>query len=383
MDVVVVGGGIVGLASAYYLGQRGADVTVFEKGALGNGSTERSAGGIRRQFSTPINVLLSDASIEVWDRFEDRFGIDIDYRRNGYLFLARSAATASQLAETAEMQQELGVPTEVLDPANATAVCPALDTDQFELATYLETDGFADPHLALQGFAQALPEVGAELQTGTAVTDVVVSDGEVSGVVADGEKRSAAFVVNAGGPWAHEVAAMAGVDIPAVPRRRQVVVVTPERSLPRTHPLTIDLETGSYFRPEREGTALVGGHFDMVDDTVQSVDHFSQSFDVEWGLEAIGRANDVAGYFGGETRVRRGWAGLYSVTPDHHPIIEETRPGFVSAVGFSGHGFQHAPATGKIVSDLVFDGRPKHVDVSRLTSDRFERDDLLTERHVA
>ena len=383
MEVVVVGGGIVGLASAYYLGQRGADVTVFEKGSLGNGSTERSAGGIRRQFSTPINVRLSDASIEVWDRFEDRFGIDIDYRHNGYLFLARSSESASQLAETAEMQQDLGVPTDVLDPVQATAVCPALDIDQFELATYLETDGFADPHLALQGFAQALPAVGAELQTGTAVTDVVVSNGEVTGVVADGQRISASFVVNAAGPWAHEVAAMAGVDIPAVPRRRQVVVVTPARSLPTAHPLTIDLETGSYFRPEREGTALVGGHFGVVDDAVQRVDHFSQSFDMEWGLEAIDRANDVAGYFGDETRVRRGWAGLYSVTPDHHPIIEKTRPGFVSAVGFSGHGFQHAPATGKVVADLVFDGRPKHVDVSRLTSDRFERNDLLTERHVA
>ncbi|MFW5937602.1 MAG: NAD(P)/FAD-dependent oxidoreductase [Halanaeroarchaeum sp.] len=383
MDVVVVGGGIVGLASAYELARRGATVTVFEKGSLGNGSTERSAGGIRRQFSTPVNVRLSEASLEVWERFDDRFGVDIDFRRNGYLFVARAESSAADLEAAAEMQRDLGVPTDVLDPEEATDVCPALRTARFVRATYLGTDGFADPHLALQGFAQTLPDVGADLRTGTAVTDVSVSDGEVTGVVVDGNRVAADFVVNAAGPWAHEVAAMADVDIPAVPRRRQVVVVDPERTIPQGHPLTIDLDSGAYFRPEREGTALVGGHFGVVDDQVPGPDHYSQSSDLEWRLEALDRAGEVAAYFGGETRIRRGWAGLYSVTPDHHPIIEETLPGFVSAVGFSGHGFQHAPATGKVVADLVFAGRPKHVDVSRLTSDRFERGDRIVERNVA
>lgn len=383
MDVAVVGGGIVGLASAHALARRGADVTVFEKGSLGNGSTERSAGGIRRQFSTPVNVRLSEASIDVWERFEAEFGVDIDYRRSGYLFLARSADDATHLRETVRMQNDLGVPTQLLDPAEAADVCPTLHAESFVAASYLDTDGVADPHLALQGYAHALPDVGAELRTNTPVTDLRVSDGAVTGVVAGEEVVDADFVVNAAGPWAREVSMMAGVDLPTIPRRRQVLVVDPERPVPESVPLTIDLETGAYFRPEREGAALVGGHFDVVDDRVSNPDRLSESPDLDWQITAIERAADVAGFFGPETRVKRGWAGLYSVTPDHHPIIEETRPGFVSAVGFSGHGFQHAPATGAVVADLVFDGHPSHVDISALTSDRFDRGDLVTERHVA
>ncbi|MFB6082045.1 MAG: NAD(P)/FAD-dependent oxidoreductase [Halanaeroarchaeum sp.] len=383
MDVAIVGGGIVGLASAYYLARRGASVTVFEKGSLGNGSTERSAGGIRRQFSTPVNVELSKASIAVWDRFEETFGVDIGYRRSGYCFLARSPDVADQFADTVAMQNAHDVPTRLLDPEQAREVVPELRTEQFRAAMYLELDGFADPHLALQGFSQALPGVDAELRTHTEVTDVLREDGRVTGVVADGERFEAEYVVNAAGPWAREVAAMADVEMPAFPRRRQVLVVEPAIPVPESVPLTIDLETGVYFRPEREGAALVGGHFDESNDPDQDPDRYSESTDLDWSIDALELAADVADYFGEETGIKRGWAGLYSVTPDHHPVIEETLPGFISALGFSGHGFQHAPATGKIVTELVFDGTPSLVDVSRLTSERFAEGDLIDERNVA
>ncbi|MGM0604922.1 MAG: NAD(P)/FAD-dependent oxidoreductase, partial [Halobacteriota archaeon] len=147
-------------------------------------------------------------------------------------------------------------------------------------------------------------------------------------------------------------------------------------------PLTIDLDTGSYFRPEREGAAIVGGEFGETDPE-QDPDRYDTGIDLEWAATAIERAAETATYFGPETRIRRGWAGLYAVTPDHHPIIEETVPGFVNAVGFSGHGFQHAPATGTLVSELVLDGEPSLVDISTLGSDRFDRDELLVEENVA
>ncbi|UWG46728.1 Glycine/D-amino acid oxidase (deaminating) [Halanaeroarchaeum sp. HSR-CO] len=383
MRVAVIGGGIIGMASGYYLARRGADVTVYEQGGIGNGSTERSAGGIRRQFSTPVNVKLSDRSIEVWDRFEEEFGEDIDYRRSGYLFLARSADVAEQFRETVAMQNDLGVPTELVDPERAADIVPELDAAKFRVGMYLDTDGFADPHLALQGFAQAVPAVGGAVETKTAVTDVLTTDGAVTGVEVEGERVETDFVVNAAGPWAHRVAEMAEVSVPVRPKRRQVLVVEPQRELPESVPLTIDLETGVYFRPEREGTALVGGHFDDEDDPDRDPDHYSQRPDMDWQIEALELATDVAGYFGPDARIRRGWAGLYAVTPDHHPILEETIPGLVSAIGFSGHGFQQAPATGQIVTELIFDGEPSLVDVSQLTSDRFETGDLIDERNVA
>ncbi|WP_135826912.1 NAD(P)/FAD-dependent oxidoreductase [Halorussus ruber] len=387
MNVAIVGGGIVGLASAYYLAERGATVTVYEKGSIGSGSTERSVGGIRAQFSTPVNVELSLASMEIWETFEENFGVDIAYRRPGYLFAAREAATAEAFEEQVAMQNELGVPSELLDPEEATEYCPGLRADEFVGATYSPTDGFADPHLALQGFAEAAREAGAEIHTKTGVTEIHREGGEVTGITAEGEREDADFVVNAAGPWARRVAEMADVDLPVAPKRRQMIVVDPETPVPEDVPLTIDLDTGSHFRPEREGKALVGGHFagetEGDADPDQNPDGFDRNIDLDWAAEAIERAGDCAAYFGQESEIRRGWAGLYAVTPDHHPIVGETVPGFINAVGFSGHGFQHAPATGQIVAELVLDGEASLVDISALGSDRFETGELVEERNVA
>ncbi|NEU58953.1 FAD-binding oxidoreductase [Halorussus sp. MSC15.2] len=384
MNVAIVGGGIVGLASAHYLAERGADVTVYEKGSLGNGSTERSVGGIRAQFSTPVNVELSLASMAVWEAFEETFGTDIAYRRSGYLFAAREADTARAFEEQVAMQNDLGVPSELLDPEETAEYCPGLRTDEFVAATYSPTDGFADPHLALQGFAAAARDAGAEIRTDTVVTDIHRESDGVTGLTVEGhERRETDFVVNAAGPWARRVAAMADVEIPVAPKRRQILVVEPETPVPEDVPLTIDLDRGSHFRPERDGAALVGGHFEGVSDPDADPDGFDRKTDLDWAVEAIERAGDCATYFGPDSEIRRGWAGLYAVTPDHHPILEETVPGFVQAVGFSGHGFQHAPATGQIVAELVFDGEASLVDVSALGSERFESGELVEERNVA
>ncbi|MDY6765699.1 MAG: FAD-dependent oxidoreductase, partial [Halobacteria archaeon] len=186
----------------------------------------------------------------------------------------------------------------------------------------------------------------------------------------------------AAGPWASRVAEMAGIDIPVAPKRRQVAVVDPEIPVPESVPLTIDLDTGFYFRPEREGVSIIGGHFGE-DDPDADPDAYSERIDLDWTVEVLERATDCANYFGENTEVRRGWAGLYAVTPDHHPIIEETIPGFINAVGFSGHGFQHSPATGQIVAEIAVDGEPALVDVSSLTSRRFEEGSEIEEHNVA
>lgn len=382
MDVAVVGGGIVGLASAYSLATDGHAVTVYEMGSLGNGSTERSAGGIRRQFSTAVNVELSKASLAVWADFADEFGVDIEFRRPGYLFLARTKPTANSLKNAAQMQRARDVPTEILDPESAREHCPALRSERFRRATYLSTDGFADPHLALQGYAERVRELGVDVRTNTAVTDIVRRHGRVEAVEVEGTRQEVDYVVNAAGPWARRVAAMADLSLPVSPKRRQVLVVEPERAVPETVPLTIDLDTGSYFRPEREGDALVGGHF-AESDPDEDPDRYSESVGLEYTLTALEQAADVASYFGPESARKRAWAGLYAVTPDDHPILEESVPGLISAVGFSGHGFQHAPATGALVAELIADGETSLVDVSGLERDRFESGDSIEETYVA
>ncbi|MFB6269271.1 MAG: NAD(P)/FAD-dependent oxidoreductase [Halobacterium sp.] len=386
MDVVVVGGGIVGLSCAHYLAERGVDVTLCEQDSLGNGSTARSAGGIRCQFSTAVNVRLSQASREVWDEFEAQFGVDMQYRKSGYLFLARDDDTAAQFRENVSMQNDLGVDSEYLDPGDATEYCPGLAADQFVAATYHAEDGFADPNLAVQGYAAGCRDVGVDIRTKTAVTDVLVEEngGErvVTGVETDEETLHADFVVNAAGAWSPKLAAMADVDLPIEPHRRQAAVVEPTQPVPETVPLTIDLDSGVYFRPEREGAAIVGGHFGDGDTEVDP-DRYSESMDIDWAAEAVERAAANAAYFDGDTRIKRGWAGLYALTPDNHAILEETVPGFVTAAGFSGHGFQHAPATGKLVAELCVGGEFSLTDVSALSSDRFEEGSDLVEANVA
>lgn len=381
MRIIVIGSGIIGLASAYYLAQRGVDVTVCERSTVGSGSTERSAGGIRAQFSTPMNVDLSLASMRVWDSFSEEFGVDIAYRHNGYLFLARTDDTAETFRENVAMQNEHGVTSELLIPEDACEHCSGLRADEFVGATYSPGDGFADPHLALQGFSNAAREAGVEIRTKTPVTEIDRTDRGVR-VRADGIWLDGSFVINAAGPWARKVAAMAGIEIPVAPKRRQMLVVEPEQPMPEDVPLIIDLDSGSYFRPERNGTALVGGQFGESDPD-QNPDAYTRSFDLGWASQALEHVAEYANYFGPDSRIRRGWAGLYAVTPDHHPIIEETAPGFINAVGFSGHGFQHAPATGQLVSELVVDGGASLVDISPLRSDRFGEDGLQYERNVA
>ncbi|MBP1987426.1 NAD(P)/FAD-dependent oxidoreductase [Halolamina salifodinae] len=388
MRTVVVGGGIVGLSSAYALAERGADVTVCEKGRLGDGSTSRALGGIRAQFSTAVNVDLTLASLPVWESFEERFGVDIAFRQTGYLMLARTEETAAGLERQVEMQREQGAGTELLTPEEAAKHCVGVDPDAITAATFNARDGFADPYLALQGFADAAREAGVNIRTNTAVTDVQVDDGRAVGVAVEGDGAprngiiDADAVVNATGPWAARIAELAGVNVPVGPQRRQAVVVDPERSVPESDPLTIDLETGSHFRPERDGAAVVGGYFADKPET-PSPDDYSDTHDLPWAAQAVERAGIYCDYFGDGTRIKRGWAGLYAVTPDHHPIIEESRPGFVQAIGFSGHGFQHAPATGQVVAELLLDGEASTVDIDALGSDRFEEGELLQERNVA
>lgn len=382
MQVVVIGGGIIGVASAYYLQQKGADVTVLEKGKIGSGSTDRANGGIRAQFSSPVSAELSKESIKVWESFDGEFGTDMSYRRPGYLFLARDEETANQFEINIKKQNELGVESRLLTPAEAANLCPELNQERYTAACYSQNDGFADPHLALQGFSQAADSAGVDIRTQVEVVDVLQdTDGRVTGVETEDGQVEAEYVVNAAGAWAPRVASMIDIDLPISPKRRQLMVAVPEKPVDDSVPFTIDQNLGVHFRPERDGSVVCGGHFDE-EDPDQNPDNYSKSVALDWSAQVIEELSEVASYFGPETAVKRGWAGLYSVTPDHHPIIEEVSPGFVVVAGFSGHGFMQSPAAGQLVSEIIADGSPSLVDISMLTTDRFENGTHLEEGTV-
>jgi sarcosine oxidase subunit beta len=381
MHAVVVGGGIVGLASAYYLRRRGAEVTVLEKSAVGSGASRRGSGGIRAQFETPESIQLSLRSMEVWERFEDEFDVDLGYRRPGYLLLARDEATAEVFRRNVSTQNDQGAPSEVIPPDEAAERCPAIDPGRYVAAAYSPTDGYAlAPERAVDGFATAAREDGVEVRTGVEVTDVVRDGGRVTGVETDAGRERADYVVNATGAWGSRVAAMAGVDVPITPVRRRVAVVDPARPARDADPMTFDYGRSVYMRPAGDGNVLLAGGF-RGDDGGADPDGYDRGVEDEWVRAALDRASGFADYFEPGVPVEDRWAGLYAVTPDYHPVIEESVPGFVNAVGFSGHGFMQAPATGRLVAEIVHDGAPSLVDVSSLSADRFERGDLLPDAH--
>ncbi|MDY6818217.1 MAG: FAD-dependent oxidoreductase [Halobacteriales archaeon] len=379
MTVVVIGGGIVGMSSAYHLSERGADVVLIEKDTIGAGSSDRAAGGIRAQFTTSVSIGLSKRSIEVWERFDERFGVDIGYNRPGYLYLAREQSTADQIAENVRIHNDHDIPSRFVEPDRIAELCPQIRQDHYVGGTYCPTDGYADPHLALQGFYEAATDAGVDVRVGTAVTDLDQDPtGRVRTVVTDAGTIDAEAVVNAAGAWSPQIAAMVDIDLPVTPKRRQAIVVEPATPVPETVPFTTDIDTGSYFRPDGGGDALVGGHFDATDPAMDP-DQYDRGYHQDWAADAIEHAGDVAGYFGPETMVKDGWAGLYAMTPDHHPIIEESVPGLITATGFSGHGFMQSPATGIVVAELIHDGAATTVDITPLDRNRFDRGDALHE----
>lgn len=290
MRAVIIGGGIIGLASAYYLSQYDVDVTVLEKSTIGAGSTDRANGGIRAQFSSPVSAALSMESIKVWERFAVEFDTDIEYRRPGYLFLAQAESTAEQFHENVRKQNELGVDSEFLTPQQAKEHCPELHDEQFVGATYCPTDGFADPHLGLQGFSIAANEAGVDIQTKVAVTDVLCNAESVVGVETDAGTIEADYVVNAAGAWAAHVGEMAGLELPVSPKRRQLMVVDPEIPVEEDIPFTIDIDRSVHFRPEREGSAVVGGHFSN-EDPDKDPDHSKTKMDLDWAAKTIEEAS--------------------------------------------------------------------------------------------
>ena len=374
-DIVIVGGGIIGTSIACQLAARGhgRGVVLLERDTLGSGSTGRSAGGIRSQFSTEINIRFSLESVAVWRHFEDLFGTSVDYHEHGYLFLAQTAAERTQFERNIALQNRLGVPSRLLEPSDIDALVPGLRTDDLTAAAYNAEDGGAGPNDATQAFARRARAGGVEIRERSPVTSIEVAEGRVQAVVTAAGRLATRRVVIASGAWAGPVGRLAGVELPVQPYRRELFVSEPFDALPAQIPLVIDLHVGWYVRREGPGVLMSGAR-----DTEPSFNTH-----VDWGglpriaalashrLPALASAR-----FGG-----RAWAGLYDVSPDDHAIMGPVPEvdGLYCAVGFSGHGFQHSPAAGRLMAELVLDGRTTGIDIRPLGLERFARGELLHE----
>lgn len=373
--VVIIGGGIMGLALAHNLAKRGEkDVVVIEKGYLCAGASGRNGGGVRMQWGTSSMIELAKRSIDLMKGFAREMGINIWLRQGGYLFLAKTKGIAQRLERSAALHNQHGVPTQILTPDAARDIVPELTMKGVEVCAYNKEDGVIFPWPFLWGYAQSCQKQGIAVETFTNVTGFEISGGRIQKVKTDRGDIAADTVVLAAGAWSPSIARYADVALPNEPHRHEILSTEPLK--PFLGPLVSVLDSGLYFSQSMRGE-IVGGMGDPKEppglnmgSTLRFVSRFARSLTEQ--LPQVG-----------QIKVLRQWAGCYDVTPDNSPILGRTPglPNLLQLSGFVGHGFMMAPAVAERMAAWMATGESDEL-FERFSLDRFrtgklEREDMI------
>jgi len=378
MRIGIVGGGVYGTAIAYFLQELGdPEVVLFEKNGLGSASTGKSAGIVRHHYSDKIQIQFAKRGSEILSDLPDRIGTDGGFHQNGYLIMAGEDDEA-QFRHNVSLQQEVGVDVELLDPNCLDDHVPGLSREDVAVAALERDGGFADPYLVGTGFARKAQELGATVETNTSVTDLEVDDGEVTAIRTADERYPVDLVVDAAGPWATEVAEMAGVDLPLDRYEAKVVVLSASEPYTPEHPTVSDVDQGLYAKPETTGDFVAGG------------------MEREDGHEVLSDRVDLEGVTGGNLQrlgsmierrlpgfadagVVESWSEFITAPPDWHQIvgIPDGIGNFYVAAGGSGHGFKEAPGFAESIAQDIL-GRAPSNDLSPYRPQRFDENDVFT-----
>jgi sarcosine oxidase subunit beta len=376
-DIVIIGGGVMGASTAYHLAKRGVkNILLLEKEQFyGQGATGRCAGGVRYQFSTEINVRLSQISLPMLERFEAEIGQPIDYRHCGYLILLSDQKDLAQYEMNVRLQNRLGVDTMILEGDEIRQRLPMMNLEDVLAGTYNPRDGLVDPNSVVMGYINAASRLGVNTLSGVEVIGLDIQGNAISGVNTSLGNVQTPVVINTAGPWAARIGKLAGVEIPITPLRRQILTTTPLPDIPADFPFVIDFAQSLYFH--REGEGLLTGMSNP-----NETPGFDQEVDPEWEINHLEAASSRMPLLG-KAGLLSHWAGLYENTPDAHPIFGVTPvAGFFVCAGFSGHGFMHGPVSGLIMSEIILDGKAASLDVSELGLDRFKSGRLIREYNV-
>ena len=380
-DVIIIGSGIVGSSIAYHLTEAGCtNVIVLEREShQGKGSTGKSMGGVRAQFSTTPSIQMSLYSIPFFAQFDEVMGYPSGYRPQGYLFVATHEKHLAYLRDNFERQVSLGLKTaRLLQPDEIAQIAPEIRHDDIIGGSFCSTDGFVDPYSVMSGFMLKAMERGVRLMRDAEVTSILTDDKGVSGVETMQGTVMGRTIVCCAGAWSGVVANLAGIYLPVEPLRRMLIPTEPFDKVAHSSPMVVDMATGFHYRPEGLGLLLAWN--DPEEHT-----GFNTNFDPAFIEKVLTRGVlRLPSLEEAEINPRKAWAGLYEMTPDHHPVLGPVAevPGFYLATGFSGHGVMHSPATGRIIADLIVHGKSDLVDTSLLGFDRFAAGRLLEETAV-
>ena len=377
-DAVVIGGGVMGCGILYNLAERGVtDTVLLERHVLGSGSTGRSQAILRMHYSNEVTTRLAWDSLSIFRDFHEITGMPSGYTKTGY-FVIVGPEDREAMLENVSMQRASGVDTSVVTAEDVQEIAPMVRTYDGESFAYEPESGYADPYSVTTGYANAARDRGARILSESPAVGIEITANRVTAVLTENERIETPIAVVAAGPWSGPLLASIGVDVPLRPIRHQVVMLRRPQDVVPDHPIIGDVVFDMSPRPDAGNLTLIG----VGEDEEASPDTFNQGVDmpmVEATFEKlVKRMPGMA-----QALFRGGWSGLFTTTPDWHPILDRVDgiDGLYIAVGFSGHGFKLSPMIGVVMSELITDGKATSLDISEMTLQRFSEGRLMRSRY--
>jgi len=374
-EAVIIGAGIVGVSTAYYLAKHGVkDVVLVEKGTICSGSTGRCGACIRAQWGTEMNCRLGIAALDIFEQLDDELGMSIGLNQGGYLLVAYTDEEKETLRKGMLLQNSLGIQSRQITLSEAREICPGLAAEDATGFFFHARDGHADPFLTTFAYLEAAKRLGVTCHRNTTCTGVTVRDGAVRGVETDKGPISAPIVINCAGAYSQDIAAMAGVELPNWAERHEILITEPVAA--GVCPCMLMSFSGNYYIQQRPHGSIICG---------MSPDGRPEDHDNGTSWQFVEKMSRVLAKLLPRTRgirVARQWSGQYDMTPDAQPVIGETDvKNFYHSTGYSGHGFMLAPVAGKILAQHITGGKPD-IDFTMLDYRRFARGEHIMESNV-
>jgi sarcosine oxidase subunit beta len=351
-DVIIIGAGITGAATGYYLSKKGLKVFIFEKSFPCSGSTGRCIGGIRAQYAHPLSIQVMIESIKIFSSLKEELHRDVEWYQGGYLFLAHSEERLKTYLQALKIQKQFNLPVKFVSVEECTKIVPGLNTEDLLGGVYCPTDGQANPFAVTYGYIEGIKRHRGKLFTWTEIKKINLKGNRVISVITDkNEEYFAPVIINAAGPWAKKIGQLVGLDLPVEPERHESLVTEACERL--FDPMIVDYRPdGCYFVQHYTTGHFLGCYTPIPNDPGDHI-NASSTFITEMPRRMIRLVPRLK-----TLKVIRQWAGSYEMTPDGNPIVDRTPiDGFYVSIGMCGHGFMFGPALGKFLAEIIVSGK--------------------------